>query len=376
MATHVQLHRGTTAQNDNYTGLQGELTIDTDKHSVRVHDGITKGGHEIVSNTDNFSAEVENNAELISKLYTRTNYDDIAPSITHNYKFRGANLLDGHFESVDAIVEAVRAGDFSDIYVGDMFSLDLNETSGKNPCYFIIAGINKGGLPHTKDGVYTNYYLCLLMISIDMFVMQGVSGTIDYIQCSKGLTNCMIFNRVVDNTNSLLSATNSPLNAYLLYTDEYLFNSTPLTDMSNCTYTENCLCLFLSVEEYYGGATYAGLFSKPPMYSFTDKVCKLPLFIFPQFTVAYYAADYTDAPELLVYEYKVIHEDDDPVVEYIANRFYVWEGGESSTVLPSMISRSTYQEGNTLAFLHSSDIGSRTGGSMYHCTTPVRFFIG
>lgn len=40
----VQQFRGTTAQHETYTGLPGELTVDTDKHVVVVHDGSTAGG--------------------------------------------------------------------------------------------------------------------------------------------------------------------------------------------------------------------------------------------------------------------------------------------------------------------------------------------
>lgn len=44
----VQQFRGTTAQHNTYTGLPGELTVDTDKHVVIVHDGSTAGGHPTV----------------------------------------------------------------------------------------------------------------------------------------------------------------------------------------------------------------------------------------------------------------------------------------------------------------------------------------
>lgn len=42
--THVQQYRGTTAQHAAYTGPVGELTVDTDKKVVVVHDGATAGG--------------------------------------------------------------------------------------------------------------------------------------------------------------------------------------------------------------------------------------------------------------------------------------------------------------------------------------------
>lgn len=44
----IQQFRGTTAQHRTYKGLPGELTVDTDKHVVVVHDGSTAGGHPMV----------------------------------------------------------------------------------------------------------------------------------------------------------------------------------------------------------------------------------------------------------------------------------------------------------------------------------------
>ena len=44
----IQQFRGTTAQHKTYKGLPGELTVDTDKNVVVVHDGSTAGGHPMV----------------------------------------------------------------------------------------------------------------------------------------------------------------------------------------------------------------------------------------------------------------------------------------------------------------------------------------
>lgn len=44
----IQQFRGTTAQHKTYKGLPGELTVDTNKHVVVVHDGSTAGGHPTV----------------------------------------------------------------------------------------------------------------------------------------------------------------------------------------------------------------------------------------------------------------------------------------------------------------------------------------
>lgn len=56
MAKQLQLRRGTTVQHNTFTGAVGEVTIDTDKDVVVVHDGATAGGFpsqkELVSGTN------------------------------------------------------------------------------------------------------------------------------------------------------------------------------------------------------------------------------------------------------------------------------------------------------------------------------------
>lgn len=52
MTKTIQLLRGTTVQNDAFTGSAGEITVDTQKHELRVHDGSTQGGHIIYTKLD------------------------------------------------------------------------------------------------------------------------------------------------------------------------------------------------------------------------------------------------------------------------------------------------------------------------------------
>lgn len=44
MARQVQVRRGTTSDHESFTGAPGEITVDTDKNTVVVHDGTTVGG--------------------------------------------------------------------------------------------------------------------------------------------------------------------------------------------------------------------------------------------------------------------------------------------------------------------------------------------
>ena len=44
MAIQIQLRQGTTTEHDTFTGAVGEVTVDTDKDTLVVHDGVTVGG--------------------------------------------------------------------------------------------------------------------------------------------------------------------------------------------------------------------------------------------------------------------------------------------------------------------------------------------
>ena len=52
MAKRLQLRRGTTSQHSSFTGAVGEVTVDTDKKVVVVHDGSTAGGVPLANGAD------------------------------------------------------------------------------------------------------------------------------------------------------------------------------------------------------------------------------------------------------------------------------------------------------------------------------------
>ena len=49
MAKLLKLRRGTTSQHGSFTGAEGEVTVDTDKETLVVHDGSTAGGHAVAA---------------------------------------------------------------------------------------------------------------------------------------------------------------------------------------------------------------------------------------------------------------------------------------------------------------------------------------
>ena len=54
MAIQIQLRQGTTTEHNTFTGAVGEVTVDTTKDTLVVHDGVTVGGHPVAAkaNTD------------------------------------------------------------------------------------------------------------------------------------------------------------------------------------------------------------------------------------------------------------------------------------------------------------------------------------
>lgn len=48
----VLFRRGNTIQNDNYVGVFGEVSVDTQANTLRVHDGATAGGTRLATYTE------------------------------------------------------------------------------------------------------------------------------------------------------------------------------------------------------------------------------------------------------------------------------------------------------------------------------------
>jgi len=69
----VKLRRGTTSQHAGFTGAVGEVTVDTDKDTVVVHDGSTAGGHELRRKDDTIAgSEIDNNTITATQIANNT----------------------------------------------------------------------------------------------------------------------------------------------------------------------------------------------------------------------------------------------------------------------------------------------------------------
>jgi len=57
MSTEIQRRGGTTVEHASFTGLEREITIDTDKKTVVVHDGVTAGGFPLSASSHTHTAD-------------------------------------------------------------------------------------------------------------------------------------------------------------------------------------------------------------------------------------------------------------------------------------------------------------------------------
>jgi len=93
MATILQLRRGTSTQHSTFTGANGEVTVDTTKNTIVVHDGETAGGSPLA--TEEFVTTNLQSADSLGELSGTT--DDITEGSTN--KFFSNTLARGAFSA-------------------------------------------------------------------------------------------------------------------------------------------------------------------------------------------------------------------------------------------------------------------------------------
>ena len=123
MAKQVQFRRGTTSQHSTFTGVVGEITVDTDKNTAVIHDGSTAGGHPIVS--DQTVALTEGSNVTITGTYPNFT---IASTDTNTTYSAGTGIdLAGTTFSIDStVVTSSYTGDID--VTGELIADSYNET--------------------------------------------------------------------------------------------------------------------------------------------------------------------------------------------------------------------------------------------------------
>lgn len=96
MSFAFQRRRGTTAAHTSFTGLLGELTVDTDKDTVVVHDGSTAGGFPLAKQRNPYNAQTGTSYTLAltdaDGVVTASNASAITVTIPNNVFTQGDRI--------------------------------------------------------------------------------------------------------------------------------------------------------------------------------------------------------------------------------------------------------------------------------------------
>jgi hypothetical protein len=129
-----QRRRGTTAQHASFTGLLGEVTVDTDKKVTVVHDGSTVGGFPMAraqggSLADATTRGLEEDINVVASAATGTiNFNVETASIWYYTTNASANhTLNFRYSSTVALNTSLP--------VGDTITLVWLNTNGATPYY-------------------------------------------------------------------------------------------------------------------------------------------------------------------------------------------------------------------------------------------------
>lgn len=122
MSTRVQFRRGTTAEHGTFTGAVGEVTVDTDREVVVVHDGVTAGGFPgaSVAMTQTFTRAQRGTISALTSAATVTPDFAVANNFSltlgHNVTLANpTNLTAGQSGSI-IITQAASGGPFTVAY--------------------------------------------------------------------------------------------------------------------------------------------------------------------------------------------------------------------------------------------------------------------
>jgi len=206
MAKQVQFRRGTTSQHSTFTGAVGEITVDTDKDTVVVHDGSTAGGVPLAKSSE-LSAKVESLADLgVTASAADLNKTDVTTLGT---------------VEASKVVTADANGDvtFPDgekALFGTGSDLQIYHSGSQS----VIADAGTGNL----------------LIQADELLIQNTAGDANYIRCVSSDESVQL--RFANSTKLATTSTGVDINGELI-ADSYNETYAAVTSSSNAT-TVDC----------------------------------------------------------------------------------------------------------------------------------------
>jgi hypothetical protein len=167
MPTTLTFRRGTTAQNNSFTGAAGEISVDTDKGTLRVHDNATAGGSEIVA--------VAATQTLTNKTFDANGTGNSISNI--EVADFASGVVDTDLSSVSASDDTLASAKAIKAYVDTGLSSLSSTTLTEGNSTLTIADSGTGTLTLTLDGVtHTTFDSSGITLATGNFVGTATSA--------------------------------------------------------------------------------------------------------------------------------------------------------------------------------------------------------
>lgn len=153
MAIQIQLRQGTTTEHGTFTGALGEVTVDTDKKTVVVHDGTTVGGTPLARVSEVPSLVPQSTEAVAGKAKIATTA--IAQAGTNDTDFLTPKKLRDAFDSPMLGLNQV----FVDVTSSKIANTSYQNQTGKY-LFVSITGSNEVGFQVSANGsVWHNLFM-------------------------------------------------------------------------------------------------------------------------------------------------------------------------------------------------------------------------
>lgn len=203
MSTQLKLRRGTTAQHSTFTGASGEVTVDTTKKTVVVHDGTTAGGVPLAKESQLTSPNVSFQ-QSIAGAVTRTVDDKLKETVS--VADFGASPSASASVNTAAFNNAIASGRELLIPAG---TYDLNPLVIEDIIYLTIRGQGRVKLRFTSgtsaitlgDAAHTKPVRRVIFDNLDI----TCSGAITYAINMQNAIDCSFYDVKIQDPSTLIN---------------------------------------------------------------------------------------------------------------------------------------------------------------------------
>ena len=98
MATQIQMRGGTSKEHESFVGASREVTVDTTKNTLVVHDGSTVGGHPLAKSEEldyEINKVTERIADFEHNIGRSHNHDGLYSKLDHNHDGKYVREIEG-----------------------------------------------------------------------------------------------------------------------------------------------------------------------------------------------------------------------------------------------------------------------------------------